>query len=933
MALFKDNDIKIFSSREEIRNQLVEEAKNYLELSNVDLTNTSFMSYIINILSILSANQMFYSSTLYREFFLTQAQIQESVYNLSKWIGYTIPQATPSNINVLFTLPLQFNDPHVNLVFPTDFQVRAGDVAFTLDTSFVLNGTLVSGTEEDLRAQIASMIANGVQTEILNNRIVSVRNATTGFLYPVEINIGDGVDTASASFVLPFSQIVKEYRSFTIPDDLEFYQFFTKRLTNLDGQVSELTIYVIPPEIDMTDVSTVTDIESKLTEDQKTEYLWTEAISGLYTLNQGDKSFISTNFDGESEILFGNGIIGEQPTRASTIAIIVSLTKGEKGNVIPASITSSDSLFYENDNNRVQRVKLTTVNTEPATGGKDTPSLSEIKSAAITNLTSKGRLVSEFDYDDFNIIAPNVPIKKTKPILKRSDLKTNEISVFSELIYNNPENANGAAEIVPTRNLPYVFDSTSFFVPRGATIPNHDDFESAFNMIIDLTSLQASYEYILREVTITSALESSDPTYNPLVFLNIPSVKFTSTVDPNDTNIINIDIYTNANHTPTTNVTQFRANLITTFDNAKYSMTTELDTEDVTKVNGFSYQFFDFLNFPRNSVQFKVLVEGLIPYSQITMEDKIALGIESDTSQPSKWITLTTHTADVIIRKDLSDFMFSSITETDGVTTVHNVPTILSSYITQENFNVDNFELAVFQKLIGNLKINSIRMLTDFLNIKFADTIGKLTNMKYNAIASTKIISRSLTEVPNTPVINDTYIVNGTEGIDIFSQDWNTHKNELAQWNGNSWIFIKPSFDEFIQIVNPLNTSDPDQNKKLQWTGISWVEPIFDIPFNVSLKINKDPDIAISSSALEANIKTALLDNFASKFGMDVDIDRSEIVKVARGVLGVRFVEIIGPEIDIRFNYKIDDLVFADLLDYTPQLVAFTSDSISITII
>jgi hypothetical protein len=49
--------VEIYSSREKIRNQLTEYVKKYLGLENVDLYKTSFVSYIIDMLSILSTNQ------------------------------------------------------------------------------------------------------------------------------------------------------------------------------------------------------------------------------------------------------------------------------------------------------------------------------------------------------------------------------------------------------------------------------------------------------------------------------------------------------------------------------------------------------------------------------------------------------------------------------------------------------------------------------------------------------------------------------------------------------------------------------------------------------------------------------------------------------------------------------------------------------------
>ena len=63
---------QIYLSRDQIRSQITDYIKTYLELENVDLTKTSFLSFIVNLLSTLTSNLMFYQSSVYREFFLTR---------------------------------------------------------------------------------------------------------------------------------------------------------------------------------------------------------------------------------------------------------------------------------------------------------------------------------------------------------------------------------------------------------------------------------------------------------------------------------------------------------------------------------------------------------------------------------------------------------------------------------------------------------------------------------------------------------------------------------------------------------------------------------------------------------------------------------------------------------------------------------------------
>ena len=54
--------VNIYGSRERIRSELLENAKKYLQLEGIgeNIYKTSLVSYIVETLSILSANQLFY---------------------------------------------------------------------------------------------------------------------------------------------------------------------------------------------------------------------------------------------------------------------------------------------------------------------------------------------------------------------------------------------------------------------------------------------------------------------------------------------------------------------------------------------------------------------------------------------------------------------------------------------------------------------------------------------------------------------------------------------------------------------------------------------------------------------------------------------------------------------------------------------------------
>lgn len=939
--------VEIYSSREKIRNQLTEYVKKYLGLENVDLYKTSFVSYIIDMLSILSTNQLFYSSTVYKEQFFLQAQLIESVYNLAQWIGYNPKGATPAQVQALFTIPLGFQDQEISITIPEGFTIKAGEIVFQINSNFSLNANI-----SDVLTEIKDMNQKGITVEILQNRIVTVKDSN-GFSYPVQLSV-TGENTSEAQFLLPFTQITTSFSVTQIPDDLRFYQFFSYKFTDISGQISNQDVYVVPPDVVLPPGISITDIDSieafnkYLTPEQQAEYKWTLSEAGIYTLTSTDKQYVFTSYDNQADIIFGNGVLGKQPTPGSVVFVIFYLTNGESGNVIPGSITTGDPILYTNSQGNVSRISYTVINTSSATGGKDSQSIEEIKNSALVNLTSQKRLVSNQDYDNISSIVQNVPLLDSIPILKRSDLKVNEVTIFSELIQDD---SSGISQIIPTRNVIMVPDSTSviypeFYIPRG-TIPQNpldltiSEFQTIFSMNVNLLTNSVGYEYLLKSTSISSILQSTDEVYNSKVYISIPNVSFSATVNPSDPDPVTISVNAVVNHITTAGIQQFRCKIKTLYNGEINLMSTDLDPNDPLIVKGFSYNYLNILSFPLGTTSFEFEIQGYIPYDLVTETDKIALGWGPGEAitKPSAWLTISVYACSLVIRQDLSEFMISSVdsyTDEESVIKyrIHDVPVILNEYVNLPTFDSNNFELNVLQKLINNMQISQYRMINDFINIKFPDTTGLLTNMKYNPVDAQTIISRRLTSVPVSPNLNDTYIINGSEGYDFLGNNWNNYISYIVIWNGVEWLFTAPSVNQFIEINNIYDPLDEDQGKRLIYSGSSWFEPVFNIPLNITLRITQDSTISSSTSAIVNSIKTEIVNQMASQFGLDKNIDRSQIIQIVRSVPGVKYVELLEPSVDIKFNYNIlTDLTEEEVLDYTPQISAITEDTITVKVV
>ena len=94
-----------------------------------------------------------------------------------------------------------------------------------------------------------------------------------------------------------------------------------------------------------------------------------------------------------------------------------------------------------------------------------------------------------------------------------------------------------------------------------------------------------------------------------------------------------------------------------------------------------------------------------------------------------------------------------------------------------------------------------------------------------------------------------------------------------------------------------------------------------------------DPLYPNSAVKLSNDIKEALIDTFADRFGVNITIHRSEIIDVVQEVEGVSHVDLFKPESNIFFEFDpYKDFTQQELLEYGPEYIYFTEDDITISI-
>jgi hypothetical protein len=610
-------------------------------------------------------------------------------------------------------------------------------------------------------------------------------------------------------------------------------------------------------------------------------------------------------------VTFGNGLMGVQPAANSTVVLKIKTTLGADGNVYPGSIASGQKLYYVASNMR-QEVLYYCTNPESSVGGADGESLQEIRINSIDSLRMMDRLVSGTDYKRMDLIMKNNLFNQNSlPVLKRSDLRCNEIQTFTTLSYSDGTSAYG---IVPTKNLYVNLPTNVDIINRGTIIdimdPELESYFSLFELHMDKLNGSAHYYYTLDslnfpvEVTVPlTLLSSSNNSYNSIQMTTLEAY-----VTSGDMHFIaNYYALPDSNGNYDTN-----AICVMEIDDYPFKCT----MTNVPSQNRFVYpgtSEFPYLDFPEGD---KLVVLTL--YSLLLGGDPVEVA---------------KYTAYLTVRKDLQDIMASNLVmNTDGTTmTVYDIPVIKKSYY--DNLaNPQDFEINCLQKLIADPVLEDYRMLTDFANLKFSNTTGLIVNMlhnkaKYSFIRNGHLITFVI-NIENDPNIDATagqiYIV-GTNPIGEFRG----HENSYAvrAYNGvrEYWDYLRPISDDVVYIR--------DKGTRYIYTGDEWMIPIYTIPLSIELEVFRSNSYFDTDVQLMYDVKAAVISAFQSRFGINAYLYVSELTDVVQSVAGVDHCTVINPRSDIFFNYSVTELTQNELLAYTPEYVYFSESDIKVIVI
>ena len=460
------------SNFEEIRKELYGLIKQYYpDLKNV--TDSSLASVIVDVNGGVADLLMHHTNRMAQELVIDYAQERSSVMSMARTFGLKIPHLRPSASICDFSvvIPAKGDAPDLSY-YPTlrsGAQVTGSGKVFellhTCDFSQpfteggIPNRTIIPNFNADNKIinytiTKREMVVNG--TTKIFNRGITINDIKPFFtIYLPENNV------ASVESIIFLDGTSYE----GVPEDTKFYDE-TLRWYEVDALAQD-TIFVPDGTINSDNPSIKAGKYLRLTKGNKylTEYTdngfmkiifgaGTQDVTGLCNI---DVSTPLVNMVGD---FINNMALGSVPEANKTMFIKYRVTDGAIGNLGSNVLTTMGPhsiIVNGNDaqiNNAVKK-SISVTNPLPAIGGKDTPSVEEIRNLVKYNFSSQNRAVTLSDY---KALIGKMPGKFGVPFRYNVVEEQNKIKIYTITLDGNSKISSSSTSTLQENIAMYLSD-------------------------------------------------------------------------------------------------------------------------------------------------------------------------------------------------------------------------------------------------------------------------------------------------------------------------------------------------------------------------------------------------------------------------------------------------------------------------------------------
>lgn len=441
--------VKIANSTYDIQEKLLDIASKYMEIDNISTLKTGLFGYMTEAMAHIAKDGVYHRDMLYNEYFINTAKLPKSIYNEAKIYNKNIENAKPSSMKIYFSMKkedlIRYSKRTVTMSDGKIISLTGGEIGFVIkknDPFYVSDFTYM--LEYDILVTLKpltndySIIAQ-IYTEEGHENLIDI---DTPYIKTWIDSVGND---KYVFFILDIWQMSRNVYTYNVYSneifDTLFYDItYTDQLTSFKVNYTpngENTI-VLPKYFDSNNIPT-------------------DSYYCYY--GYPDDNVLEVFFSGLPNTF--------RPLYNSQIDIEVFTTKGSLGNFS----YYGDILFTFTDPEFSEIQVLVDSITKSSEGGKDRPTLKEIKMKIIEERLVRDNLITENDLNMFlnNTVATQIINgSKIKFIKKRDDIVKRIYSGY--LLLKNKNNV-----IIPTNtvNLFVNFEEVERFnysIPAGSII-------------------------------------------------------------------------------------------------------------------------------------------------------------------------------------------------------------------------------------------------------------------------------------------------------------------------------------------------------------------------------------------------------------------------------------------------------------------------------
>lgn len=440
---------KVSGSKYDIYDKFMTLAEHYFG-TNTDYLRSGFMSYVTECMASVMRDSAIHKSMLYNESFLNTAIMPKSIYNWAKMFNIEISKAKPAFTDVMLTINLNDLETMYNKKtgnssefqkFGKDVTGRGVNNVFVIDRS---NPFIVGNYYFALERSIV-IYRTGENAGWVVQYCTTETPDTTHFGDMDEKFLKTAVTGDANNQYLSFIVRLWQYKTTTIQKQITSSSFADTKIHTFEfsDQLAGLRIQYS---------------KNNLTEE--IPLIFADSIQNTHE----KYAYYSIVDDNKVQIKFINDVF--LPTVGGTLIVDLYTTMGSAGNYS----FSSDLVFALSDEDYRSLAISTTFVDYQSYGGVDTPSLAQIKSNIIADISTRNVIVTENDLNTYFFklasLLESINDGKVQFIKKRDDIIKRTFNAY--LLLRTGLNADGnptstagyRSAVIPTNTVDVTFPIT-----------------------------------------------------------------------------------------------------------------------------------------------------------------------------------------------------------------------------------------------------------------------------------------------------------------------------------------------------------------------------------------------------------------------------------------------------------------------------------------